>query len=136
MLRSKKFIVVAVLAAVVLVGSIGGVALAQTEDGDDSLPEARYGALLDRVCEIYEDNTGAAINPQDLDDAFAQARNEMREAVRNSHLRNLVEEGTITQEQADEFSEWQQSRPDMPFKFGFGGRGGHHGFPGPCFSTE
>jgi len=48
--RSKKFIILTVLGTVVLVGSITGVGLAQ--NGDDSQPEARHEALLERACKI------------------------------------------------------------------------------------
>ena len=74
MWRSKKFIIVAVLAAVLLVGGIGGVVFAQTGNGDDSQPKARYGALLDRVCEIYQEKTGVAIDQEVLKAAFTQAQ--------------------------------------------------------------
>ena len=77
MWRGKKFLVVTVLAAVLLAGGIGGVALAQ-EEGDDAQPESQCGNLLERVCEIYEENTGAAIDAEALKDAFAQARSEIQ----------------------------------------------------------
>ena len=48
MWRSKKFIVAAVLAAVIVAGSIGGVVLAQTGDGDDGSAKAGYQAMLER----------------------------------------------------------------------------------------
>jgi len=128
MRRSKKLIVVAVLAAVVLVGSIGGIVLA---NGDDSEPQARFGESLNRVCEIYQEKTGVAIDQEALKDAFAQARNEVRTEAMQNRLKSMVEEGTITQEQADEFLQWQQARPDFPFGFGFRGHRGPCGFPGP-----
>jgi len=131
MWRSKKFILIAVLSAVVLVGSIGGVVFAQTENGDDSQPEARHEAMLDRVCEIYEANTGTAIDSQALSDAFAEARSEMQTERMDSRLQKAVEEGRITQEQADQYKEWCQLKPDVPFKLGFGGRGGHRMGGGP-----
>ena len=134
MWRSKKFIVVAVLAAVVLVGTIGGIALAQTENGDGSQPEVCHGLLMDRICAIYEENTGVAIDQQELGDAFAQARSEMRNEIMSSHLQNLVDQGKITQDEADQYKEQWQSRADMPAKFGFGGHGGfrgHGGFHAP-----
>ena len=62
MRRSKKFIILTVLGTVVLVGSITGVILAQ--NGDDSQPEARREALLEKVCAIYEDKTGDDIDPE------------------------------------------------------------------------
>ena len=131
MWRSKKFIVLALLAIVVLAGSIGGVALANTENGDDSQPESQYEALLDRVCEIYEENTGVAINPQELKDAFAQARSEMRDGALDRHFQNLIDQGSISQDEADQYQEWLQARPDVPlqrpFSHGFGSRGFHGG---------
>jgi len=147
MWRSKKFVVFALLAAVLLVGSISGVAFAQTENGDDSQPKARYGALLDKVCEIYEQKTGAVIDQEVLKGAFAQARSEMRpeilqnrremgpEAMQN-RLQNLVDEGKITQEQIDALKEWREAPPDLPDGFGFKGRGGFRGMGGPCAPAE
>jgi len=107
MWRRKKFIVVALLAAVVLVGSTAGVVLAQTENGDDSQPKT----LLARVAEKL------GINQQELEDAFAEAQSEMRDEALDSRLQNLVKEGKITQEEADQYKAWQQARPDMePFR--------------------
>lgn len=76
MWRGKKFLVIMVLAAVLLAGGIGGVALAQEEE-DDAQPESQRGALLEKVCEIYEENTGVAIDAEALKDAFVQASREM-----------------------------------------------------------
>jgi len=151
MWRRKKFIVVAVLAAVILAGSVGGVALAQTGNGDDSQPKT----LIARVAEIL------GIDQQKLEDAFAQARSEMRDEALDSYLHDLVEQGTITEEQAvqykawwqarpdiepfrqqlrewqqarpgipPELEEWQQARPDIPLPGPFGRFGGHGGFRG------
>lgn len=142
MWRSKKFVVAAVLAAVILVGSIGGVVLAQTGDGDDSPAKAGYQAELERVCEIYQDNTGDEIDPVALETAFAQARDEIRAEALQNRLQNMVEQGQITQEQADELQDWWAARPDMPFGFGFRDHGalprmgGMPGFGGPCAPGE
>ncbi len=162
MWRSKKVIIAAVvLAALVLVGGIGGVALAQTEEGDNSQPKT----LMARVAEIL------GIDQQKVEDAFTQARTEMREETLDNYLKKLVDEGTITQEQADQYKtwvveakpdlapyqqqlrDWQQTRPDIPPELkewqearpdiplpgpfgGFGGRGFHGGMKeggGGCF---
>ena len=153
MWRSKKFIVIAVLAVVMLVGGIGGAVLA-ADDGDDSQPEARCGALWGKVSEIYEQKTGVALDQEALKVAFAQARSEIGAEALDSYLQNLVDQGKITQEEADQFKawlqakpdmepfrqqlrewqqakpeitpemkEWQQSRPDVPVRFGFRGHG-------------
>jgi len=68
MWRSKKFIIITVLVAVVLVGGIGGVAFAQSgHDRQDS-----YGVLLGKVAEKL------GINEQVLRDAFTEARSELQ----------------------------------------------------------
>jgi len=135
MWRRKKLIIVAVLAAVMLVGSIGGVILA-ADNGDDSQLEARYGALWDKVSEIYEQKTGVALDQEALKAAFAQAQSYMRTEALQNRLENLVEQGKITQGEADQYLEWQQSKPDVPIQFGFRGRCGPRFGHGPCLPTE
>ena len=137
MWRSKKLIIVAVLAAVIMAGGIGGVVLA-ADNEDDSQPEARCGALLERVCEIYEEKTGVAIDAQELEGAFIQARSEMQTQALQNRFQNLVDEGKITQQQADDYQNWQKAKPDIPSGFGsrghggVSGHGGMRGFGGPC----
>jgi len=134
MWRSKKFLLVTVLAAVVLLGSLGGVAFAQTGNSNNSTqPAAQHQALLDKVCAIYEQNTGVAIKSEELQKAFDQARSEMQDEALNSHLQNLVDQGKITQEQADQYKAWLKSKPnvDIPFAPGFPGHGMPRGFGGP-----
>ena len=134
MWRSKKLIIGVVLAVVIVAGSIGGVVVA-ADNGDDSQPEAKYQALLDRICAIYQEKTGVAIDSQVLKDSFAQAQNELRIEALQNRLQNLVEQEKITQQQADDYLEWQQARPDVPFGFGHGVfrvRGRMHGFGVPC----
>jgi len=131
MWRGKKVMVIA-LAALLLVGSSVGVVLA-ADNGDEagSPPEAQHWALLDRVCEIYEENTGTTIDQQALQDAFAQARSEIQAEAMQNRLANLVDKGRITQDEADQYLEWWQSRPDVAVGFGFRGRGGFRGMGGP-----
>lgn len=125
MKRSKKLVVVAALAAVAVAGGIGGAVVAADDEG--VAPEGKPGAVLDRVLEIYEESTGTAVDRQALTDAFKQAHDEMRAEALRSRLRVLVDQGRITQEQADDFAKWQQARPDVPFGPGPGFRG-----PGGC----
>ena len=147
----KKLIITGLLAGVLLVGSIGGAALAQTGSTDNTTSGK---SLLGRVATIL------GIEQQTLEDAFAQARSEMRDEALDNYLQKLVNEGKITQEQADqykawwqsrpdiepfrqqmrewqqarpslpdEFKEWHEARPDLPFPGGFG-RSGEHGIRG------
>ena len=132
MWRRKKLVVVAVLATAVLAGSIGGAVIA-ADNGEDGNPEAALGTLLDRVCAIYEEKTGVAIDQEALKDAFDQAQSEMRTEALETWLQSLVEAGKITQEQADEYLQWQQARPDVPLGPGPNAHGrfrGHGGFRG------
>ena len=126
MWRKKKLIAIAVLMAVMLVGIIGGAVLA-ADNSDDSEPEAKYEALLDRVCEIYEEKTDIPIDQEALIDAFAQAQSEMQTKALETWLQFLVEDGEITQAQANEYLDWWQVKPDVSFGFGFSGRDGFRG---------
>ena len=94
MWRSKKFIIIAsVVAALVLVGSL---------DRRSPRPDGKRGdssgkTLLARVAEIL------GIDQQKVEDAFAQAQKEMQNEALDNYLKNLVDEGKITQEQADQY---------------------------------
>ncbi|MGA7676933.1 MAG: hypothetical protein WCA51_00960 [Dehalococcoidia bacterium] len=131
MWRSKKFIIIAVSAAVLLAGSISGVALAAS-NGDNTQPKALGTDLLAKVCTIYQQKTGVAIDQQALTDAFTQARSELQKESEQANLQGLVTQGKITQDQADKYLNWWQSRPDMPSGFGFRGHGGFPGMGGQC----
>ena len=132
MWRSKKFVVFALLAAVLLVGSISGIAFAQTGNGDDSQPEVRCGALLDKVCEIYEQKTGVGIEQEVLKEgkispdqadqykAWLQARPDTE-----PFRQQLKDWQQARPDISPELKEWQDARPDMPLPEPFGRFGGH-----------
>jgi hypothetical protein len=132
MWRSKKFIVIALLASAILVGGIGGMVLA-ADNGEEanSQSESKYGALLDRVCEIYQEKTGSSIDQEVLKDAFSQAQGDMQIEALQNRLQKLVDQGKITQEEADQYQAWQQSKPDAPVGFGPHRLGRFHGMGGP-----
>ena len=125
--RSKKFILIALVAVAILAGSIGGVVYAQTGSGDDSQPQA----LLDRVIAIYKEKTGVAIDSQKLQDAFTQAGSEMRDKALDTYLQNLVDQNKISKEQAEQYKKWLEAKPDVPLAPGFPGGNMHRGFGGP-----
>ncbi len=128
MWRGKKLAIVVAVAAVVLAGSIGGAVVAQNSDGSE--PGAQHEALLGRVCEIYQEKTGVAIDQEVLKDSFAQAQGEMRTEALQNCLQLLVDEGKISEDEAEQYLEWWQSRPDVPVRFGFGGHVGLRGWGG------
>jgi hypothetical protein len=127
MWRSKKFIITGVLVIIVLAAALGGVAIAQANDETTTTTTAKTddikSTLLDKVASIYQANTGTAIDPAELEKAFTQAMQEMRSANLDSYLQKLVDNGTITQEQADQWKTWLDARPDIPSLSG-GNRGG------------
>jgi hypothetical protein len=135
----KKHLIITLVAIATTVGITTGLVFAQDENEEATQPGAGHEALLERVCEIYEDNTGVAIEPEALKDAFAQAQDEMMAEAMESYLDKLVEEGVITQEEADQLKEWWEARPDTALpgrpllRGGPGGRfgpgSGGFGFP-------
>ena len=106
MWRRKKVIIIALLAAVLLAGGISGAVLA-ADNGADDQPKT----VMARVAEILE------IDQQQLEDAFAQAKSEMRDDGVDRFLEAQVAEGNITEEEAAQYREWLQAKPDMePFR--------------------
>jgi len=124
MWKSKKVILSAIVGVMVLVGCLAG-GMAFAADGDDVDAEARHAEMLGRVAAIYEENTGVALDTEQLEAAMQQAGEEMRDAAMQERLDALVAEGTITQEEADEYAAWLDAKPDTLPMMGPGGFGGH-----------
>jgi C4-dicarboxylate-specific signal transduction histidine kinase len=133
-MKKRKWFIPVVVASVLLIGGItGGLVAANnssnnTTVGNQTQATERYQALLDRVCAIYEEQTGVAIDPGQLKDALQQARSEMQGEALQNWLQNLVGKGKITQEEADQYLNWWQSRPDIALPLpGLGGHGHRDG---------
>jgi hypothetical protein len=128
-MRKRKWFIPVVVVSVLLVGGIvGGAVVAgsnsATNIDDQSQTTDRYQVLLDRACAIYEEQTGVAIDSEQLKDALEQAREEMRDEALENWLQNLVDNGKITQGEADQYLEWWHSRPDVELPLpGLGGCG-------------
>ena len=121
MWKRKKFII-PLVAAVALTGILAGSAFAQEGDGVDSPPG---GTLIERLAEKL------GIEQSELEAAFAEVRNEMRDEFQSRRLEELVEQGKLTQEEADQFKEWWQAKPEI----GLGGFGARLGGPGGHLGT-
>jgi uncharacterized membrane protein len=139
-MRKRKWFIPVVTVSVLLIGGIvGGVVVAADDSSsnieDQSQATDQNQALLDRACAIYEEETGVTIDPEQLKDALKQARSEIQDEALESRLQNLVDEGIMTQEEADNYLEWWQSRPDVGLPLpGLGGPGPGGGMMrGGCF---
>jgi C4-dicarboxylate-specific signal transduction histidine kinase len=107
-IRKRSWFIPVVLVSVLLIGGITGgmIAAADSNLGATAAQNQttdRLQDLLDRACATYQDNTGVAINSDQLKDALGQAQSELREEALQSRLQNLVENGNITQEEADNY---------------------------------
>ena len=120
---TKRRIIILAITGIMAAMITGGAVMAQ--DGGSSEDPSRQ-SLASRVATILSLDEGV------VQDAFTQARGDIRDERFQMKLDRLVEQGILDQEQADELREWYESRPDYPAGafsgFGKGGRG--HGFHG------
>jgi hypothetical protein len=126
----KKWILITVLAAVIIlvIGVVGGVAYAQTPTTTPTSTPTK--TLAARVATIL------GIDQAKMEAAFTQAQKDMQDEALNTRLQELVKAGKMTQEQADKYKAWIQSRPNVPQGLGLedgkGFPGGPRGMgPGP-----
>ncbi len=143
MTRNKNIVVGVVLGVVLLTGSlVGGIALA-ADNGESGNADA-HDVLWAKVSELYLEKTGTSLDQEALQASLKEAMEEIRGnagEMRNGNrqmpgngemtrelpsledrLQNMVDNGKITQEQADEYLQWWNSKPDVDFGFPFGGR--------------
>jgi len=134
MARKKKYIIIGiVLAVVVVLGAIGGIALADNATGTTS----PANTLVAKMATIL------GIDQAKVQAAFDQAQTEMRTEALDARLAAMVANGTITQAQADAYKAWMASKPAgiddlglgmMGRGFG-GGRGGCGAYDLPSTSS-
>jgi len=103
MRKIHKLVFATVLIVVMLIASTPVIALAQ----EGETPERR-GALIAQVAGIL------GIDQQELEDALKQAQTELRQENLDTRLQELIAEGTLTQQQANELEAWMNARPDVP----------------------
>lgn len=131
MWRKKRLILAAVLAVALLVGITTAVAVAQSNGNADQKKaqvQAKHDELLSKVGRIYQEKTGTALDIDQLKAAFAQAQRELKDEALDQFLQKLVDNGRLTQEQADQYKAWLDARPDAPLPLpGIGHRGGMMG---------
>ena len=119
MLKRRKWVIVAIVAAVVilLTGVIGGIVYAADPTPTPTATSTPQDTLMARVASIL------GIDQAKLESAFTQAQKEMRDEQLTKQLDALVAAGKLTQAQADQYKQWVESRPDMPNLKGLPGLG-------------
>ena len=118
---NRRWLFAVLLVGLLAAGATGGAVLAHNNGGPQG--ESRFGELSSRVAAIL------GLDEETVQDAFQQAVLQIRDEALQERLDLLVESGRLTQEQADEYGDWLQSRPDsLAPGLGphlFGGLGGH-----------
>jgi hypothetical protein len=112
MWRSKKFVIIAVVVVLVLGTVLGSVLVANANDSGTT--QTQKDILLDKVAQIYQQNTGTTIDPQELQKAFQQAGQALQDEALDNYLQKLIDDGKITNDQADQFKAWLKDRPTFP----------------------
>ncbi len=107
--RKKLFFIGTALVLLLTAGMIGGIALAEDEAAPATPVMNRLGARIAAILGIEESA---------LTDAFIQAREEMRTEAREQCLERMTENGLMNAEQAQEFRDWCEARPEWADKFG------------------
>jgi LPS O-antigen subunit length determinant protein (WzzB/FepE family) len=103
MWKDKKFIIISGLLVVLIAlgATLGGIALSRQNDNIVRLPQ---------VSIVLPEQAGNILQNISLTPEERQER--MNEALDN-YLQKLVDEGKITQEEADQYKAWWESRPDI-----------------------
>ena len=119
-MKRKHWFITSLTVVVLVLGIGGGTVLAQegSTNGDTPLK-----SFVSRVASIL------GLEEQQVQDAFQQAAKEIQDERVQRKLDLLVERGRLTQEQADEYKAWYDSRPEG-LSPGFGSFGRHGLFRG------
>ena len=124
----RRWIVASIAVAVLALGVFtAGIVFAQTTDDEDTSTVSKLASKVASILGLDEDT---------VEDAIAQARQELMDEAIQAKLDAMVEAGYLTRQQADEYKAWLDSRPEGIERFGkgwFGGRRhhrGHHGLRG------
>ena len=105
--RLSIFLIGTAVSVVAVVGAFAGLAAAQSNDDDGG-----GQTFAERVAAVL------GIESDELESAMQQVKEEIRNERRDAKFDDLVENGTLTQEEADAIKEWQDAKPEIEFNFG------------------
>lgn len=108
MSKKIKALVAVMVAILVLTAGSAAMVMAQDEEPPPPPPEqeAEANPFLQKIAEIL------GISVEELNSIFQQARQELKQDAFQQFLNRAVEEGRLTQEEADEISAWWGQRPE------------------------
>ncbi|MBL7119145.1 MAG: hypothetical protein ISS53_00510 [Dehalococcoidia bacterium] len=113
MRKHIKLVAIAVAAMIVLTVGLTTVAFAESSgDGGSGV----VNTFISKVASIL------GLGEEQVADAFEQARDEMRDEAQGQCLQDAVEEGRITEQEADQIRQWLQDRPEALDELGPCGR--------------
>ena len=105
-MNKKRWIVVSVAVVAFAIGVFtAGLVAGQETDSTGKSFFARVAHIL-------------GLDEQTVEDAMRQARDEIHSERIAEKLESLVESGALTQEQADEYQAWLESKPEGIYEFG------------------
>ena len=105
----KKLVITGVVIAVVVIGCIGGAVMASS--GSDTTTTTPTSTANPQDTLMGKVASKLNISVDTLKAAFQEAQSEMQQERLDAQLAKLVTEGKITQEQADAYKAWLNSRP-------------------------
>jgi hypothetical protein len=89
-----------------------GSSTASVSDNETDVQTSRHEIFVSKVAEKL------GLDEETVATAMDEARDEMRLEALQERLQEAVEEGTITQDEADQILQWEQSRPEALDKLG------------------
>jgi hypothetical protein len=106
MWKNKKVLVIGLVSVLVVLGSLGGVIIAQAADNPVSSNATQPKTIMERAAAIL------GIDQTKLESAFTTAQKDAETDALKTRLAAMVTAGKITQAQSDDYMKWWQSRPD------------------------
>ena len=106
MKKYMKFGLIAIVALVALSVGLTAMSFADSPEVDTDTDGGPRQVFISKVAGIL------GLEEEQVADAFSQARQEMREEFQQQRLQTAIEEGLITDEEAEQIQGWWDSRPE------------------------
>lgn len=106
MRKYMKFGLIAIAALTALSVGLTAIVFADSPEADTGSDGGPRQVFISKVAEILE------LDEEQVADAFIQARQEMSEEFQQQRLQSAIEEGLITEAEAEQIQVWWQNRPE------------------------